>query len=124
MRELSLHVLDIVQNSINAAASLISVYINEDIIEDLLTIKIKDNGRGIPEENLSQITDPFFTSRKTREVGLGLSLFAEAAWRCDGDFKIDSIVEKGTEVETLFRYSHIDRAPLGDIQGTLLTLIA
>ena len=124
MRELSLHILDIVQNSISADATLISIYINEDIEGDRLTIKIGDNGRGIPEDKLMHITDPFYTTRKTREVGLGLALFAQAARRCEGDLQVDSGVGEGTVVTAFFSYSHIDRPPIGDIKGTLISLIA
>ena len=124
MRELSLHILDIVQNSISAAASLISICIDEDIEGDRLTIKIKDNGRGIPEDILLHITDPFYTTRKTREVGLGLALFAQTARRCEGDLQVDSRIGEGTEVTAFFSFSHIDRPPMGDIKDTLLSLIA
>ncbi|HHU92194.1 MAG TPA: ATP-binding protein [Halanaerobiaceae bacterium] len=124
MRELSLHILDIVQNSISATASLINIYINENLEGDLLTIKIRDNGRGIPEEQLLHITDPFYTTRTTREVGLGLSLFRQTARRSGGGLEIKSQIGAGTEVTAFFAHSHIDRPPMGDIKGTLLTLIA
>lgn len=124
MRELSLHILDIVQNSIAADASIVKIIIHEDIKRDLFLIKISDNGNGIAEDRLDQIADPFITSRKTRGVGLGISLFKEAARRCNGDLQIESAVGQGTEVEVCFKYSHIDRSPLGDIQGTLISLIS
>ena len=124
MRELSLHILDIVQNSITADASIIKVVIDEDIKRDLFLIKIIDNGNGIAGDKLAQITDPFITSRTTRKVGLGLALFKEAAKQCEGDLRIKSALGEGTEVEVCFRYGHIDRAPLGDIQGTLISLIS
>lgn len=123
MRELSLHILDIAQNSIAASASLISISIDENPAVDLLTIVISDNGSGIAPKHLNQITDPFYTSRKTREVGLGLALFSQAAWRSGGELKVNSTVGRGTEVTATFRYSHIDRPPLGDLAGTLLGLI-
>ncbi len=124
MRELSLHILDIVQNSISAGAEVIEIFIDENIEEDILLIKIIDNGRGIAEDKLAQITDPFITSRTTREVGLGLSFFKEAARRCEGDLEISSVLGQGTEVKAYFKYSHIDRAPLGDIKGTLISLVS
>ncbi|NLL47813.1 MAG: sensor histidine kinase [Firmicutes bacterium] len=123
MRELSLHILDIVQNSIAALASLIEIQIDEDLARDQLTIQIADNGKGIHKELLDQVTDPFFTSRKTRRVGLGLALFAQAAEGAEGEFRIDSEVGKGTKVTATFRYHHIDRAPFGDLAGTLLAVI-
>ncbi|NMB01884.1 MAG: ATP-binding protein [Firmicutes bacterium] len=123
MRELSLHILDIAQNSIAASASLVEIRINEDPARDLLIIEIYDNGQGIAEKQLAQITDPFFTSRTTREVGLGLALFAQAAARANGSLKVDSTVGEGTRVLATFSHSHLDRAPLGDLVGTLLGLI-
>lgn len=124
MRELSLHILDIVQNSIAAEATVIEVFINEDLKRDLLIIRIKDNGSGIEKEKLNKITDPYVTSRTTRKVGLGLSLFKEAARRCEGELEIESTPSQGTEVSVFLKYSHIDRAPLGDLPGTLISLIA
>ncbi|MFP4662283.1 MAG: ATP-binding protein [Halanaerobiales bacterium] len=124
MRELSLHILDIVQNSISAGAAVIEIVINEDIERDLFGVDIIDNGCGIEESALETITDPFVTSRKTREVGLGLPLFKEAARQCNGDLEIKSVVGEGTKVRAYFQHSHIDRAPLGDIKETLLSLIS
>ena len=123
MRELALHILDIAQNSIAAAASLVTISIDEQPGRDLLRIEVADNGRGIPPEELAQITDPFFTSRTTRDVGLGLPLFAQAAERAEGKFEVKSMPGRGTEVTATLRYSHIDRAPLGDLTGTLLGII-
>ncbi|MFP4015994.1 MAG: ATP-binding protein [Halanaerobiales bacterium] len=124
MRELSLHILDIVQNSIAADATLIEIFIEEDIKRNNFEIKIIDNGKGIPPEILKKITDPFVTSRTTRPVGMGLPLFKEAAERCNGGMKIDSTPGEGTEIKVVFEHDHIDRAPLGDIKGTLISLIA
>jgi len=121
MRELSLHILDIVQNSIEAQATLIEIVMKEDISNDLLKITIVDNGTGISKEKLWNITDPFVTTRKTRRVGLGLSLFEVAAMRCEGSLKIRSN-PKGTEVISTFRHSHIDRAPIGNIADTLVAM--
>ena len=124
MRELSLHILDIAQNSIAASASLVTILIDEDPARDLLTIEIRDNGCGIPKKQLTQVTDPFFTSRKTREVGLGLALFSRAAELAEGEFLIDSTAGIGTKVRASFRHSHLERAPLGDLAGTLFGIIA
>jgi hypothetical protein len=123
MRELSLHILDIAQNSIVASASVVEINIDENSVQDLLTIQIADNGRGIPQHQLAQVTDPFFTSRKTRGVGLGLALFAQAAEGAEGELLIDSKIGTGTKATATFRYNHIDRAPLGDLAGTLLGVI-
>ncbi len=123
MRELSLHILDIAQNSIEAGADTIGITISEDESSDLLTITIEDDGPGIPEEILDRIANPFVTSRKTRRVGLGIPLFREAARMAGGDLEIQSAVGQGTQVEANFRISSIDRAPLGDIAETMALLI-
>ncbi|SDK58792.1 ATP-binding protein [Natronincola ferrireducens] len=123
MKELALHILDLVQNSIKAEASLVEITVCEDIIEDLMTIKIIDNGVGMDEDTLKKVEDPFFTTRTTRKVGLGISLFKAAAVQCNGSFKIDSEKGKGTRLEATFQYSHIDRAPLGSIEDTIATLL-
>jgi DNA mismatch repair ATPase MutL len=123
MRELSLHILDVVENGITAGGNCIWIEVDEARKMDQLKIVIRDNGHGMPAEKMKNINDPFVTSRTTRRVGLGLSLLAAAAERCDGTVRVDSLPGKGTEVEATFRYSHIDRAPLGDIASTVTTLI-
>ena len=123
MRELSLHILDIAENGITAGADCIQILVNEARNEDLLTIVIEDNGRGMPAEKLQKPTDPFITTRTTRRVGLGLSLLAAAVDRCDGKLEIETEPGRGTRVEATFRYSHIDRAPVGDMASTITTLI-
>jgi len=123
VRELSLHILDAVENSIKAGASLVELIIEEDLAADQLHITIRDNGHGIEKDQLARIFDPFFTTRKTRHVGLGIPLFKAAAERCNGGLTISSQVGQGTTLKATFQHSHIDRAPLGDIQGTLLTII-
>ncbi len=123
MRELSLHILDIAENGITAGADLITILVEEERTEDLLTIKIRDNGHGMPAEKIKKLTDPFVTSRTTRRVGLGLSLLAAAAERCEGKLTVKTGPDAGTEVEATFRYSHIDRAPVGDMAATITTLI-
>jgi len=123
MRELSLHILDVVENGITAGGDCIRIEVDEDRKTDQLKIVIRDNGHGMPVEKMKNINDPFITSRTTRRVGLGLSLLAAAAERCDGSVRVDSQPGKGTEVTATFRYRHIDRAPLGDIAATVTTLI-
>ncbi len=123
MRELSLHILDAMENSLEAGATLIEVTIEEDLAADRLTITIRDNGQGMSEEQLVRASDPFFTTRSTRHVGLGIPLFKAAAERCSGSLTITSQSEKGTTLQATFQHSHIDRAPLGDITGTLLAII-
>jgi len=124
MKDLSLHILDIMQNSIEAEASLIKLVIEENISDNYLIIKIDDNGQGINKEDLQKVVDPFVTSRKTREVGLGLALLKRTASLCDGTLKLDSKKGKGTELKAEFKYDHIDRPPLGKIPETLTTIIS
>ncbi len=123
MRELSLHILDVLENSVEAGATRIELLIQEDLEKDGLTITVKDNGRGMTDELVRRVLDPFVTTRTTRHVGLGLPLFAAAAHRCDGDLRMQSAVGVGTTVTATFRLSHIDRAPLGDIAGSLMAVI-
>lgn len=123
MRELSLHLLDIVQNSLEAGATLVELTIEEDLTADRLTITVRDDGRGMDEAQLARVTDPFYTTRKTRHVGLGLPLFKAATERCNGGLTVTSLVGQGTTVQATFQHSHIDRAPLGDVTGTLMSVI-
>lgn len=123
MKELSLHILDIVENSISAHANAIEILVTEHSAEDLLQISIKDNGKGVDTETVDKLTDPFFTSRTTRRVGLGLPLLKNAAEDCNGSLTIQSSPGKGTKVQVTFQNSHIDRMPMGDLAGTILTLL-
>lgn len=123
MNELSLHILDICQNSIKADANLIKIIIEEDTKNDLYTIIIEDDGCGMNELTLSEVSDPFFTTRTTRKVGLGVSLFKMASEMCEGNFDVKSVVNQGTVITSTFKRSHIDRAPLGDISETITILI-
>ncbi len=122
MKELSLHILDIAQNSLKANASQIEIQIIEKLKENLLIINIIDNGKGMRPSLLLNATDPFITTRKNRRVGLGLSLFKSVALQCQGDFFIDSKEGVGTSVHATFQNSHIDRPPLGRIEDTFITL--
>lgn len=123
MEELSLHILDIAENSTAAGATCVEIRVRESRQEDRLSIEITDDGSGMSEETLRQATDPFFTSRSVRRVGLGLSLFEQAARAAGGEFKIESRPGSGTKVTGVFQYSHVDRQPLGDVAGTLLALV-
>jgi hypothetical protein len=123
MRELSLHILDVLENALAAGATMVEVSIDEDLAADRLTIVVRDNGRGMDPELVRRVLDPFFTTRTTRHVGLGLPLFAAAAQTCDGDLSVDSAPGGGTMVSATFRHSHLDRAPLGDMPGTLLAFL-
>ncbi len=123
MKELSLHILDIVQNSVKAGASEIEIDINEDILKNLLEIDITDNGCGMSEEFLKTVKDPFSTTRTTRKVGMGISLFEAAAVQCGGYLEIESEQGNGTSLKVFFEYDNIDRAPLGNMAETMITVI-
>ena len=124
MQDFSLHILDLAENSITAGAKRIEIRIDEDSSKDLLTIEIADDGRGMSREMASRALDPFVTTRTTRKVGLGLSLFAQAARACKGEVSIDSEPGRGTKLTGTFQASHIDRKPWGNMVDTLITLIA
>ena len=121
MKELSLNILDIAENSTKAKAELISIEINET--EELLTIKITDDGTGMSEEVLRSVSDPFYTTRTTRKVGMGIPLFKFAAEMTGGNFEIESEVGVGTRVRAYFKTDHLDFTPIGDMTSTIITLI-
>jgi len=123
MEDLSLHILDIVENSIAASASRVSISIVEDTAGDRLSLEIADNGKGMDAETRQKALDPFFTTRTTRHVGLGLPLLAQAAQESGGNFELDSHPGRGTTVRACFRLSHPDLKPLGDIAETLQTIL-
>ena len=123
MQELSLNVLDVAQNSVRAGAKHITVGITEDTQQDFLTIEILDDGCGMTPEQVARVTDPFYTTRTTRKVGLGIPFFKMAAEMAGGDFSIVSEKGKGTSVKARFQLSHVDRMPLGDIAATMSLLI-
>jgi len=123
MRELSLHLLDLVENAYEAGATRVEVSLEEDPDEDHLVIRVADNGCGMDEELRRTATSPFYTSRSTRRVGLGLSLLAAAAEQCGGEVQVEKGKERGSVVTATFQRSHLDRAPLGDLLSTLLVLI-
>lgn len=122
MRELSLHLLDIAENSITAHASEIQILVEENTRTDRFAISVKDNGKGMSPEMVKQVIDPFVTTRTTRKVGLGIPLLKAAAEACNGNFEIQSTLHQGTQLRAEFQRSHIDRMPLGDLTGTLLSL--
>ncbi|MDP4120373.1 MAG: ATP-binding protein [Bacillota bacterium] len=130
MRELSLNVMDIVQNSVTAKATFIEIIVKEitndsllSINDSLLSIIIKDNGCGMSEKQLKNVTDPFFTTRTTRSVGLGIPLFKMEAEQTGGSFSIDSEIGLGTTLKANFVTSHLDMTPLGNINSTVSILI-
>jgi anti-sigma regulatory factor (Ser/Thr protein kinase) len=123
LEDLSLHILDIVENAIAAKAKRIDILVTEEPSEDQLVIEIKDDGIGMDEEMSQKAIDPFFTTRASRRVGLGLSLMAQAAQEAGGALRIESEFGKGTKVTATFQYHHIDRKPLGSMVETMTTLL-
>ncbi len=123
MRELSLHILDVAQNSVTAHATLIELEIIEDHKNDLLTIIITDDGTGMDAETAKRVVDPFYTSRTTRSVGLGIPMFKSNAEQCNGSFVLDTQLGRGTKVLVKFQLSHIDRVPLGNMADTIMALV-
>ncbi len=122
MKDLALHILDLVQNSISAGAGLIQIDILESVSENLFAIAISDNGRGMPASVLEQVRDPFYTSRTTRKVGMGIPLFEQTARQSGGTLEISSNPGEGTRVEARMVHDHIDRPVLGDIGGVISML--
>lgn len=122
MRELALHLLDIAENSIAAHAKTIQIAVEEDLQNDRLKMQVSDDGDGMDANMVARVIDPFYTSRSTRKVGLGIPLLKEAAEACNGGLQIISNPGFGTGLSVDFQHSHIDRMPLGDLAATILTL--
>lgn len=123
LRELALHILDLAENSLSAGASLVTIEVLEDTRADRLTLRVADNGRGMEAALAAQVADPFVTTRTTRRVGLGLPFLKQAAELCNGALTLDSAPGAGATVTAVFQHSHVDRMPLGDLPGTILTLV-
>ena len=123
MNEISLHILDILQNSIHAGASLITVIIRYDQAAGTLSISIEDDGCGMDEAYLEKVTNPFVTGRTTRRVGLGIPLFKAGAEGCGGSFEIKSQKGRGTLVSAVFITGNIDCPPLGNMTDTLVSQV-
>ena len=123
MRELSLNVLDIAQNSVSAKASLIEIELIENSKTHDLLIGIYDNGKGMTPEQVESVRDPFFTTRTTRKVGMGIPLFKFAAEMTGGKLEIESEVGAGTRVRAYFKTDHLDFTPIGDMTSTMISLI-
>jgi hypothetical protein len=123
MKEISLHLLDIAENSVAADSKSISLHVQEDLFHDRLSACVIDDGRGMDAATVEQVQDPFYTTRTTRKVGLGIPLLKLAAEMAGGSFSLQSEPGKGAWVEAEFRHSHVDRMPLGDLASTFLTLL-
>lgn len=123
MTEIALNILDVAENSVRANATLVEITVTIDRAKDLLSVLIKDNGCGMSKEQLESVEDPFFTTRSTRKVGLGIPFYKQAALAAGGEFYIKSEQGVGTETFASFGLSNIDRMPLGDINGAIHTLV-
>lgn len=123
MEDLSLHILDIAENAIRADAKKIVIEVVEDERNDRLTICIKDDGKGMDEETVKKVLDPFFTTKGGKKVGLGLSLLSQAARQTGGDVTVESEKGKGTNITAVFVISHPDIQPIGNIIETMAALI-
>jgi hypothetical protein len=122
LRELALHLLDIAHNSVSAHARNIKILVDENSLTDRLRLSVEDDGAGMSPELVQRVTDPFTTSRTTRNVGLGIPLLKAAAEACNGHLEILSTSGVGTKIEVEFQRSHIDRMPLGNLSETFYTL--
>ena len=123
MPEISLNILDVAQNSVTAGASLTEIDVIADRPADTLEVVIRDDGRGMTPEQAERAADPFFTTRTTRKVGLGIPFLKMAAELTGGSFGIESAPGKGTIIRSVFGLTHIDRMPMGDLAGTMTALI-
>lgn len=123
MEDLSLHILDIAENAIRAEAKKIVIEIVEDKSKDRLTVCIKDDGKGMDEDTVKKVLDPFFTTQEGKRTGLGLSLLSQAARQTGGDIRVESEKGKGTIIQAVFKKSHPDMKPMGDILQTMKTLV-
>ncbi|GKX28881.1 histidine kinase [Vallitalea longa] len=124
MKELSMHILDIAQNSVRAKSSNITIIVKELVKDNVFEFSIQDDGEGIPEVILKDIRSPFTTSRTMRRVGLGIPLLNDTCNMCNGELYIKSIVNQGTYILAKMDYNHIDRPPLGDLESTIATFFS
>jgi anti-sigma regulatory factor (Ser/Thr protein kinase) len=123
MNDLSLHILDVAENCINADAKNIKILVAEDLKNNKLIIEINDDGKGMDEETVKEVMNPFVTSRTTRKVGLGIPFLKEAAEMAGGKIEIESKKNYGTKIKAVFQHDNIDRKPLGDLPETLIALL-
>lgn len=123
MDEIALNILDIAYNSIRAHASLIEIKIVDSTSNNIIDLMIKDNGEGMDKETVLKVTDPFYTTRTTRKVGLGIPLLKQMAELTGGTLHIESVPDSGTCLKARFIKNHIDTPMMGNITDTMLTLI-
>jgi anti-sigma regulatory factor (Ser/Thr protein kinase) len=123
LEDLSLHILDVAENSLRAGARWIRISIREVLEQDLLELTIEDDGKGMPPDLVRKVLDPFTTTKEDRRIGLGLPLLADAAREAGGEVTVESKPDKGTRIRATFRHGHIDRKPLGDVASTVVSLL-
>lgn len=123
MPDIAMHLLDIVFNSIRAKAKNIMIYLLDSEAKDQIICRVEDDGSGMDETTVKNVQSPFFTTRTTRDVGLGVPLFKEGALQTGGSFKLESALGKGTLIEAVYTRSHLDCPALGDLAETFATLI-
>lgn len=124
MKELAMHVYDLMENSTAANSTEVSLTIRDSIKDNIYAFTIIDNGKGMTPEFMAKVTDPYTTSRTTRKVGLGLPLIKMNTENCGGGMKLQSEVGKGTRLDFWFQHNHWDRPPMGDLAGTIVMLCA
>ena len=118
-----MHIMDIIQNSLGADAKVIRLEVEEDKEKDRLLIRVEDDGKGMDNGELRRVQDPFYTTKREIGVGLGIPMFKWVAEHCGGGFEMKSVPGEGTTIEATFSLSHIDRPPLGDLPGTVLSTV-
>ncbi|MBP7460204.1 MAG: sensor histidine kinase [Candidatus Delongbacteria bacterium] len=124
MKEISLHILDLLENSTKAGATRVEMIIRTDTRLDRLSIEIRDNGHGIPAEKLNHVFDPFYTTRTTRRIGLGLPLIKQTVEACRGEIRLQSVLGQGTCLSFWMQNSHLDRPPMGNLVDTIMSFIS
>lgn len=123
MTEIALYILDLAQNSIAAKATKVTIEVIEDITHNIFSFSIEDNGCGMDKEAIRKATSPYYTTRKTRKVGLGLALIQELCEGCSGTFTIESVLNQGTTIKATMQYDHLDRPELGAMEETLYSIM-
>lgn len=119
MNELSLYILDIVQNSLSASSKNVTINITDSKLENIIKLEVIDDGCGMNDDTLNKVSDPFYTTRTTRKVGLGIPLFKELCLMCEGSFHIESALNKGTKLEATLKKDNIDTPPMGDLASSI-----
>ncbi len=125
MQDISLHLLDMIENSVRAGASLVEIEIRANVPRNRLSFRVKDDGSGMDQDTIENAMNPFYTTKveRIKKIGLGIPLFKQNAEACGGDFTIVSQPGEGTEISAHFKFDHIDRMPVGNIADTMLGTI-